>query len=93
MYEVCGKMVLELGNSSGYRNHAAGRNRDSWGGVRVNNFLVEDIGRWLHSDAHEVKSQRTAKFIQTLTNQDDADARGLISGEGEEDDDSDNESV
>ena len=48
---------------------------------------------WLHSDTLEVKGQRTAEFIQTLTNQDDADARGLISSEGEEDDDSDNESV
>ena len=47
---------------------------------------MEKIGRCPHLDALEVNIQRTAKFIQTLTNQDDADARGLISSEGEEED-------
>ena len=93
VYEASGKMVPKLGNRSGHRNHAAGMNRYSWRGVRVKKLLVEEIERWLHLDALEVKIQRTVKLIQTLTNQDGAETQGLISSEGEEEDDSDNDSV
>ena len=73
VYEANGKMVPELGNHLRHRNHTAGRNRDSWGGLRVKNLLVEKIGHWLHLDALEVKIQRTAELIRTSTNQDGAD--------------------
>ena len=33
------------------RHTRIGKNRDSWGGVRVKNILVEEIGRWLHLGA------------------------------------------
>ena len=56
----------------------------------MKSLFMKEIGRWLHSDAIKIKSQRTAELIQTLTNQDDADVRGLISSEREEEDDSDN---
>ena len=86
-------MVPKLGNRSGYRNHAVGRNMYSWEGVRVTNILLVEIGSWLHSEALEVKSQTTVELIQTLINRDDADARGVISSEGEEEDDSKNDSL
>ena len=61
--------------------------------VRVMNLLVEDIGRWLHREDLEVKSQRTAKLIWSIE-QEDGDVPELEnSSEGEEEDDSDNDSV
>ena len=48
VYCAGGKMVPQLANRSGHHNHAAGRNRMGWGGVRVENVLVEEIGRWLN---------------------------------------------
>ena len=82
-------MVRELASRSGHRNHAAGRNTDGWGGVRVKNLLKEEIGRWLHRDALEVKAERTAVFFQTLQFQenDDASDSSHSSLEGESDDD------
>ena len=68
VYEAGGKMVPESGNHPGHRNHTSGRKRDSWRGVRVKNILMEEIGRLLDSDTLEVKIQRTAELIQTLTN-------------------------
>ena len=39
-----GKMVPGLANRSGHRNHVVGRNNEGWGGARVKNVLVEEIG-------------------------------------------------
>ena len=72
--------------------HQESRQTKGWG-IKVKNLLVKEIGCWFHLDALEVKSQRTAKLIRTLTNQDDSDTHGVISSEGEEDDDSDNDDV
>ena len=74
VYEAGGKMVHELVNQSGHRNHAAGRNTDGWGGVRVKNVLIDDIGWWLHRDALEVKSKRIVELIRTLKFQGNDDA-------------------
>ena len=40
-----GKMVPGLANRSGHRNHTVGRNNEGWGGARVKNVLVEEIGQ------------------------------------------------
>ena len=37
-----------------------------WGGVRVKNVLKEEIGRWIHRDATEVKAERTTEIIELL---------------------------
>ena len=43
VYEAGGKMVPELANRSGHRNHAAGRNRMGWGGIRIKNLLAMEV--------------------------------------------------
>ena len=55
----------------------------------MKNLLKEEIGRWLHRDALEVKAERTAVFFQTLHCQenDDASDSSHSSSEGESDDD------
>ena len=56
----------------------------------MKNLLKEEIGRWLHRDALEVKAERTAVFFfQTLQFQenDDASDSSHSSLEGESDDD------
>ena len=58
VYQYGGKVMPQLANRSGYRNYTAGSNITGWGGgVQVKNFLVEDIGRWLHPDTVCVKSE------------------------------------
>ena len=37
-----------------------------WGGLRVKNILREEIRRWIHCDAKEVKSERNAEIIELL---------------------------
>ena len=37
-------MVPELSNRVGRRNHAVGRNNTGWGGLRVKNLLVVEVG-------------------------------------------------
>ena len=64
VFQHGGKMVPELANRMGYRNVAAGRNGEGWGGVRVKNVLNQEVGRWLHDDASIVKSERTAKVLK-----------------------------
>ena len=61
--------MLGLANRSRHRNHVVGRNNEGWGGVRVKNVLVEEIGRWLHSDAVDTKSERTEELIANLMNE------------------------
>ena len=56
VFRAGGKMVPGLANRSGHRNHAAGRNQAGWGGVRVKNLLVEEVGRWLHPEANSSPS-------------------------------------
>jgi len=89
VYEAGGKMVRELCSRSGHRNHAAGRNTDGWGGLRVKNLLREELKRWLHRDAVAVKEERTAFFFQNLKcrENDDASVSVHSSSEGESDDD------
>ena len=55
VYRAGGKMVPGLSNRSEHRNHAEGRDKDVWGGVRVRNALEAEVGIWLHRDAEEVK--------------------------------------
>ena len=71
-------MVPQLANRSGHRIHAAGRNSTGWGGVRVKNLLVVEIGRWLHSDAAQVKSEQTANIIAEI---EESENKHLILGD------------
>ena len=71
VYRAGGKMVPWLANHNGHRNHAAGRNKAGWGGVPVKNVLVEEVGRWLHRDAEEVKLERNAELIEIIQSQAD----------------------
>ena len=36
------------------------------GGVQIKNLLVEEVGRWLHRDAFEVKSERTKEIVRQI---------------------------
>ena len=69
VYRAGGKMIPGLANRSEHRNHAEGRNKEGWGGARVMNVLVEEVGRWLHCDAEDAKSERTTELIEFLQNQ------------------------
>ena len=62
-------MVPGLANRNGHRNLAAGRNTDGWGGARIKNLLVAEIGRWLHADALSAKNSRTTDLIVQLANE------------------------
>ena len=55
VYEHKGGMVAGLANRNGHRNVAEGRNTAGWGGVRIKNLLVGEVGRWLHADALSAK--------------------------------------
>ena len=66
VFQAGGKMVPELANRSGHRNHAAGRNRMGWGGIYIKNLLALEVGRWLHRDALIVKSERTEEIFSRL---------------------------
>ena len=65
-----GGMVPGLANRNGYRNHNVGRNTTGWGGLRIKNILVEEVGRWLHADAVSAKLERTTKLLVQLTQDD-----------------------
>ena len=69
VFRAGGKMVPGLANRSGHRNHAAGRNQYGWGGVRVKNLLLEEVGRWLQHRAEEAKAERTEELIELLATQ------------------------
>ena len=45
VYKHGGKMVPGLANRNGHRNLAKGRNTAGWGGIRVKNLFVEEVGR------------------------------------------------
>ena len=66
VYRAGGKMVPGLENRSGHRNHAEGRNKEGWDGLRVRNLLKEEVVRWLHRDAEEVKLEQNAELIESL---------------------------
>lgn len=70
VYEHSGAMVPGLANRNGHRNYAAGRNTEGWGGVRIKNLLVEEVGRWLHADAVSTKNSRTADILVKLAEED-----------------------
>ena len=58
------------------------------------NLLVEEIGRWLHREVLEVKYQSTAELVWSIEGQEDDDALELEnSSKGEEENDSENDSV
>ena len=63
-------MVSGLADRNGHRNIVAGRNTTGWDGVRINNLLVAEIGRWLHADAVSVKNTRTASILTQLARED-----------------------
>ena len=87
-------MVPQLANRSGHRNHAVGLNSTGWGGVRVKNLLVAEIGRWLHADALQAKSERTADIIAEIEESDNENSLlGDDTSEGEYDDVSDSDST
>ena len=71
VYEHGGAMVPGLANRNGHHNHAAGRNTEGWGGVRVKNLLVEETSRWLHPDAISAKAERTASVLANLARGED----------------------
>ena len=71
VYEHGGKMVPGLANRNGHRNHAAGRNSEGWGGIRVKNLLVEEVNRWLHNHAISAKADRTETVLANLAFADD----------------------
>ena len=59
-------MVPGLANRSGHRNHAAGKNKSGWGGLRVTNQLHEESCRWLHPHAQSVRMIRNKDMIDRL---------------------------
>ena len=64
------------------------------GGVRVKNLLVAEIGRWLHADALQAKSERTADIIAEIEESDNENSLlGDDTSEGEYDDVSDSDST
>ena len=50
-------------NRNGHRNLAAGRNTSGWGGARIKNVMVAEVGRWLHADDVSTKNTRTTDLI------------------------------
>ena len=55
VYTHGGGMVPGLTNRNSHRSHTIVRNTTSWGGVRIKNLLVAEVGRWLHDDAVSAK--------------------------------------
>ena len=66
VYKHNGGMVPGLANRNGHRNVAEGRNTAGWGGVRIKNLLIAEIGRWLHEHAVSAKNSRTRDIIVQL---------------------------
>ena len=66
VYEHRGGMVPGLANRNGHRNVAEGRNTAGWGGVRVKNLLIAEVGRWLHADAVSAKNDQTTDILVQL---------------------------
>ena len=66
VYEHRGGMVPGLANRNGHRNVSKGSNTDGWGGVRIKNLLIAEVGRWLHADAVSAKNDRTTDIILQL---------------------------
>ena len=81
VYEHRGAMVPGLANRNGHRNIAAGRNTSAWGGVRVKNLLVAEVGRWPHEDAVSAKNSRTLDLIEQIAEE------SIDSSDGEYSDD------
>ena len=73
VYEHGGRMVPSLASRNGHRDYAAGRNTIGWGGFRIKNLLVEEVGRWLHKHALEAKSERTKECLEALAQTDFSD--------------------
>ena len=82
VYEHGGKMVPGLANRNGHRNFASGRNTEGWGGARVKNLLVEEVGRWLHEDAVRSKNSRTVEILAQIAGEQDSSS-GEESGDDE----------
>ena len=62
--------------------------------MRVKNLLVAEIGRWLHADALQAKSERTADIIAEIEESDNENSLlGDDTSEGEYDDVSDSDST
>ena len=72
LYEHVGAMVPGLANRNHHHNLAAGRNTAGWGGVRIKNLLVDEVGRWLHEDAVSAKNSRTLQIIKQLADKCDS---------------------
>ena len=70
VYEHGGGMVPGLADRNGHRNIAAGRNTAGWGGTRIKNLLVAEMGRWLHAHAVSLKNSRTASILTQLARED-----------------------
>ena len=66
VFQHQGRMVPGLANRSGHRNHAAGKNKSGWGGLRVTNQLYEESCRWLHPHAQSVRMIRNKDMIDRL---------------------------
>ena len=70
------------------------KSRDRWGGVRVKNLMVAEIGRWLHDNSLQAKSERTADIIVEIEDSDNKNSLlGDDTSEGEYDDVSDSDST
>ena len=65
IYENKGRMVPEMSNRMGHRNHAAGRNREGWGGIRVKGEGVH-TKMWLHPDALLAKNMKNKELLQVI---------------------------
>ena len=61
-----GRMVPGLANRNGHRYHTVGRNMKGWGGLLIKSMLLEEVNRWLHSDAIQSKNERTEEFFTQL---------------------------
>ena len=66
VYEMNGQIVPGLANRNGHCNLAADRNRSGWGGLRIENLLVEETGKWLHAYTVSAKNSRTHEVLLTL---------------------------
>ena len=63
MYEQHGGIVPGLVNRNGHGNLAACKNTSGWGGARIKDVMVADVGRWLHADAVSTKNSTTRDLI------------------------------
>ena len=79
VYEHGGGMVPGLANRNGHRNLAEGRNTSGWGGARIKNLMVAEVGRWLHADALSTKNSRTTELIVQIAGESTDSSDGEIS--------------